>query len=41
MVSVIAEQLIKETWIPEGAYTLRGRRATFPPFEQERVGIAE
>ena len=40
-VSVIAEQLIKERWITEGAngHTARGRRPTFLHLNKERVGI--
>ena len=40
-VSVIAEQLIKERWITEGAngHTPRGRRPTFLHLNKERVGI--
>jgi predicted NBD/HSP70 family sugar kinase len=40
-VSVIAEQLIKERWITEGAngHTLRGRRPRFLHLNKERVGI--
>jgi predicted NBD/HSP70 family sugar kinase len=40
-VSVIAEQLIKERWITEGAngHTPRGRRPRFPHLNKERVGI--
>ena len=40
-VSVIAEQLIKERWISEGAngHTPRGRRPTFLHLNKERVGI--
>jgi len=40
-VSVIAEQLIKERWITEGAngHTARGRRPTFLNLNKERVGI--
>jgi predicted NBD/HSP70 family sugar kinase len=38
---VIAEQLIKERWITEGAngHTARGRRPTFLHLNKERVGI--
>ena len=40
-VSVIAEQLIRERWITEGAngHTARGRRPTFLHLNKERVGI--
>jgi len=40
-VSVIAEQLIQERWITEGAngHTSRGRRPTFLHLNKERVGI--
>ena len=40
-VSVIAEQLINERWITEGAngHTPRGRRPTFLHLNKERVGI--
>jgi len=40
-VSVIAEQLIRERWISEGAngHTARGRRPTFLHLNKERVGI--
>lgn len=40
-VSVIAEQLIKERWITEGAngHTPRGRRPRFLHLNKERVGI--
>jgi predicted NBD/HSP70 family sugar kinase len=40
-VSVIAEHLIKERWITEGAngHTARGRRPTFLHLNKERVGI--
>ena len=40
-VSVIAEQLISERWITEGAngHTPRGRRPTFLHLNKERVGI--
>jgi len=40
-VSVIAEQLIQERWITEGAngHTLRGRRPVFLHLNKERVGI--
>ena len=40
-VSVIAEQLIKERWISEGAngHTLRGRRPRFLHLNKGRVGI--
>ena len=40
-VSVIAEQLIKERWITEGAngHTARGRRPRFLHLNKERVGI--
>jgi len=40
-VSAIAEQLIHERWITEGAngHTLRGRRPTFLHLNKERVGI--
>ena len=40
-VSVIAEQLIAERWITEGAngHTPRGRRPTFLHLNKERVGI--
>ena len=40
-VSVIAEQLINERWITEGAngHTARGRRPTFLHLNKERVGI--
>ena len=40
-VSVIAEQLIQERWITEGAngHTPRGRRPTFLHLNKERVGI--
>ena len=40
-VSVIAEQLIKERWISEGAngHTPRGRRPRFLHLNKERVGI--
>lgn len=40
-VSVIAEQLIRERWIAEGAngHTARGRRPTFLHLNKERVGI--
>jgi predicted NBD/HSP70 family sugar kinase len=40
-VSVIAEQLITERWITEGAngHTARGRRPTFLHLNKERVGI--
>lgn len=40
-VSVIAEQLIRERWITEGAngHTPRGRRPTFLHLNKERVGI--
>lgn len=40
-VSVIAEQLIKQRWITEGAngHTPRGRRPTFLHLNKERVGI--
>ena len=40
-VSVIAEQLIKENWITEGAngHTPRGRRPRFLHLNKERVGI--
>lgn len=40
-VSVIAEQLIKERWITEGAngHTPRGRRPQFLHLNKERVGI--
>ena len=40
-VSVIAEQLIKERWIAEGAngHTPRGRRPRFLHLNKERVGI--
>ncbi|HEY8188668.1 MAG TPA: ROK family transcriptional regulator [Pyrinomonadaceae bacterium] len=40
-VSVIAEQLIDERWVTEGAngHTLRGRRPTFLHLNKERVGI--
>jgi predicted NBD/HSP70 family sugar kinase len=40
-VSVIAEQLIAERWVTEGAngHTLRGRRPTFLHLNKERVGI--
>jgi predicted NBD/HSP70 family sugar kinase len=40
-VSAIAEQLITERWITEGAngHTLRGRRPTFLHLNKERVGI--
>ncbi len=40
-VSAIAEQLINERWITEGANgrTLRGRRPTFLHLNKERVGI--
>src|SRR4026209_807883 len=40
-VSVIAEQLIKERWITEGAngHTARGRRPTFLHLNKKRVGI--
>jgi predicted NBD/HSP70 family sugar kinase len=40
-VSVIAEQLIAERWVTEGAngHTLRGRRPTFLHLNKKRVGI--
>src|SRR6266496_6195483 len=40
-VSVIAEQLIEERWVTEGAngHTLRGRRPRFLHLNKERVGI--
>jgi predicted NBD/HSP70 family sugar kinase len=40
-VSVIAEQLIDERWVTEGAngHTLRGRRPRFLHLNKERVGI--
>ena len=40
-VSAIAEQLIDERWVTEGAngHTLRGRRPTFLHLNKERVGI--
>ena len=40
-VSVIAEQLIKENWVTEGAsgHAPRGRRPIFLHLNQERVGI--
>jgi predicted NBD/HSP70 family sugar kinase len=40
-VSVIAEQLLQQRWITEGAngHTLRGRRPTFLHLNKERVGI--
>jgi predicted NBD/HSP70 family sugar kinase len=40
-VSVIAEQLISERWVTEGAngHTLRGRRPTFLHLNKGRVGI--
>jgi predicted NBD/HSP70 family sugar kinase len=40
-VSVIAEQLIKENWVTEGAsgHAPRGRRPTFLHLNKERVGI--
>ena len=40
-VSVIAEQLIDERWVTEGAngHTLRGRRPTFLHLNKDRVGI--
>jgi len=40
-VSVIAEQLIEERWVTEGAngHTLRGRRPTFLHLNKGRIGI--
>src|SRR5713101_8222827 len=40
-VSVIAEQLIDERWVTEGAdgHTLRGRRPRFLHLNKERVGV--
>src|ERR1700716_3372630 len=40
-VSVIAEQLIEERWVTEGAngHTARGRRPRFLHLNKERVGI--
>jgi len=40
-VSVIAEQLIEQRWVTEGAngHTLRGRRPRFLHLNKERVGV--
>src|SRR5258708_19856392 len=40
-VSVIAEQLIDERWVTEGAdgHTLRGRRPRFLHLNKKRVGV--